>query len=94
MNLPKLIRVLSVSLAIVALLAFATVTVSGWHHHDSANEAKCPYCHLGHQAAVQPETGQDATPLLSVASLVLPEDAVCTVSFVVALTPSRAPPVA
>jgi hypothetical protein len=94
MNVPKIIRILGVSLALVALLTFATLVVSGWHHHDSANEARCPYCHLGHQAAVQAETSQSATVLLAVASLPLPEDFAPAASPVFSLTPSRAPPIA
>ena len=46
----KTIRILGVSLALVALLVFATGVVSDWNHHDSTNDARCPYCHLGHQA--------------------------------------------
>jgi hypothetical protein len=93
-NVPKIIRVLGVSLALVALLTFATLVVSGWHHHESANEASCPYCHLGHQAAVQPETTHCVTALLAVASLPLPEDFAPAASPVFSLTPSRAPPLA
>jgi len=58
MTVRNTLRIAGVSLALVALLIFATVIVSGWHHHDSVNEAQCPYCHLGHQVAAQPETGQ------------------------------------
>jgi hypothetical protein len=94
MKLPKIIRVLGVSLALLALLIFATLVISGWHHHDSANEAHCPYCHLGHQAAVQPEISQCATKLLAVACLPLPEDFAPAASPIFSLTPSRAPPLA
>jgi DUF2946 family protein len=86
------IRVLGVSLALVALLVFSTVVVSGWHHHDSATDAHCPYCQLSHHAAVQPETTHTVAVLLPISSLPLPEDsspAVSRVSFSIA---SRAPP--
>jgi hypothetical protein len=92
MNPRKIIRFLGFSVALVALLTFATVMVCGLHHHASANETNCPYCHLGHQAAVQPETGHEVTPLLPVVCSVSPEDASLSISFVVSLTPSRAPP--
>jgi hypothetical protein len=92
MTVRKTIRALEVSLALVALLVFATVIVSGWHHHDSANDTQCAYCHLGHQAAAQPETMQHDTVLLPLASLPLPEDSVVTPSPVYSLTSSRAPP--
>jgi hypothetical protein len=92
MSVQKTIRVLGVTLALVALLVFATVIVSGWHHHDSVNDAHCPYCHLGHQAAAQPETSQRLTVLLPIANLPLPEDSVLVVSPVSSHTASRAPP--
>jgi hypothetical protein len=92
MTLRKTIRVLGVSLALVSLLVFATVIGSSWHHHDSANDARCPYCHLGHQTAAQPETSQRVAVLLLVASLPVPEDSVLAASPVSSHTASRAPP--
>jgi hypothetical protein len=92
MTVRKTIRVLGVSLALVTLLVFATVVISGWHHHDSAKDAHCPYCHLGHQTAAQPETSQRVAVLLLLASLPLPEDSALIVSPVSSRTASRAPP--
>jgi len=94
MTVRNTIRVLGVSLALLALLVFSTVVVSGWHHHDSVNEAQCPYCHLGHQVAAQPETGHSVAILLPVASLPLPEDSGPAVSPVCLHIASRAPPAA
>jgi hypothetical protein len=92
MTVQKIIRILGVSLALASLLVFATVVVSGWHHHDSVNDSNCPYCHLGHQAAAQPETSQRVAVLSPLASLPLPEDAARTNSPVYSDTSSRAPP--
>jgi hypothetical protein len=92
MAVQKTIRVLGVSLALITLLVFATVIVSGWHHHDSANDAHCPYCHLGHQTAAQPETSQRVAVLLPVANLPLPEDVALVASPICSHTASRAPP--
>ena len=92
MTLDKTIRVLGVSLALLSLLVFATVVSSGWHDHDSANDSHCPYCHLGHQAAAQPEISQRVAVLSLLASLPLPEDFVPVASPVFSHTPSRAPP--
>jgi hypothetical protein len=92
MAMQKTIRVLGVSLALVALLVFATVGISSWHHHDSANDAQCPYCHLGHQTAAQPETSQRVFVLLPLASLPLPEDSSVVAPPVSSRTASRAPP--
>jgi hypothetical protein len=83
---------LGVSLALIALLVFSTVIVSGWHHHDSANDAQCPYCQLGHQAAVQPETTHHVAELLPLASLPVPEDSTPTISSASMHIASRAPP--
>jgi len=92
MTVRKTIRVLGVSLALIALLLFATVTVSGWHHHESTNDAQCPYCHLGHQTAAQPETSHRVAVLLRLSSLPLPEDSAPAISAVSSHIASRAPP--
>src|ERR1700675_3984983 len=92
MTVRNTLRILGVSLALIALLVFSTVLVSGWHHHASVNDAQCPYCHLGHQVAAQPETGHRVAVLLPVASLPLPEDSAPTVSLVSLHIASRAPP--
>jgi hypothetical protein len=92
MTVRNTLRVLGVSLALIALLVFATVVVSGWHHHESANEANCPYCHLGHQVAAQPETSHCIAVLLPFANLPLPEDLAPAVSPVSSQISSRAPP--
>jgi len=55
MTVRKTIRILGISLALIALLVFATGVVSDWHHSDSTNDARCPYCHLGHQTPIQAE---------------------------------------
>jgi hypothetical protein len=90
----KIIRIFGVSLAVITLLVFATIVVTGWHHHDSVNDAQCPYCHLGHQTAEQAEVSQDITPRLSVSGWSLPEALVVAISPVFSLTASRAPPTA
>ncbi len=88
----KTIRIFGVSLALVMLLVFTTVVIGGWHHHDSANDAHCPFCHLDHQTAAQPETSQRVAVLLTLASLPLPEDSALIVSPVSSHTAPRAPP--
>jgi hypothetical protein len=90
----KVFRILGVSLALVALLAFSTGVVSDWNHHDSTNDARCPYCHLSHQAAAQTENNQCTAVLNPVDSLPLPEDSVLVVSPVPSNRSSRAPPAA
>jgi hypothetical protein len=90
----KAIRILGVSLALVALLIFATGVVSDWNHHSPTDDANCPYCHMGHQTPVQ----LDRTPALSllklVACLVLPEDIVLAKGPVFSQSAPRAPPAA
>ncbi len=90
----KAILFLGVSLAIIALLVFATGVVSDWHHDDSTNDAQCPYCHLGHQTPVQPETPLCVAVLNPVAPVHLPEDVVPATSPVFSQTAPRAPPAA
>jgi hypothetical protein len=95
MNLQrKIIRILGVSLALVALLVFATGVVSDWHHDSFKNDAQCPYCHMGHQTPIQPETGLSVTVLNPVASVILPVEALFPTSPVFSQTAPRAPPVA
>jgi len=90
----KAIRILGVSLALVALLAFSTGVVSDWNHRDATNDARCPYCHLSHQAAAQTENDQCIAVLNPVDSLPLPEDSALVISPVSLNTSSRAPPAA
>ena len=94
MNARKIIRILGVSLALIALLVFATDSVSDWYHDNSANAAQCPFCHLSHQTPAQPETTQCVAVLSPVASLPLPEDAVPATGPVFSQTAPRAPPLA
>lgn len=94
MTARKTIRVLGVSLALLALLVFTMVVGTGWHHHDSVNDSHCPYCHLSHQTAAQPENTRSVAILSTVASLPLPEDFEWSAAPVVSHTPPRAPPAA
>jgi hypothetical protein len=90
----KAIRILGVSLALVALLVFATGVVSDWNHHDSTKDARCPYCHLGHQTPNQQEAPLCAAFLKAVDSLPLPEDVIQSSSPIFSQTAPRAPPAA
>jgi hypothetical protein len=94
MILRKTIRIFGVSLALVMLLVFATGVVSDWHHDFFTNDAHCPYCHLGHQIPVGPETSLCVAVLNPVASLALPEDVVPATSPVFSQAAPRAPPAA
>jgi hypothetical protein len=94
MTLRKTLRILGISLALVALLVFATGVVSDWHHHDSTTDAHCPYCHLGHQAPIQAESPLCITVLKPLASLPLAEDMVPPAGPVFSQTAPRAPPIA
>ena len=92
MTARKTIRILGISLALLALLVFATGVVSDWNHRDSTNDARCPYCHLGHQAANQQEVPLCAAFLKTIASVSLPEDAAPAREPVLSQTAPRAPP--
>jgi hypothetical protein len=91
----KTIRILGVSLALIALLVFATGVVSDWNHHDSTSDARCPYCHLGHQTPNQLEAPLCISVLKPVAALpLLLEDADPAAGPVLSQTAPRAPPAA
>jgi hypothetical protein len=88
----KTIRILGVSLALIVLLVFATGVVSDWHHQGSNDDARCPYCHLGHQTPAQLVAAPSVLMLKPVASLPLPQDAVLASGPVFSQTSPRAPP--
>ena len=94
MTARKTIRLLGVSLALLALLVFATGVVSDWHHGGASDNAQCPYCHLGHQTPAQLEVTPSAPLLKPIASLPLPEDIVLATGSVFSQTAPRAPPAA
>lgn len=94
MTVPKTIRLVGISLALLALLVFATGVVSDWHHQGTSDDAHCPYCHLGHQTPVQLEVAPWVLLLKRIASLPLPEDIVLATGPVFSQTAPRAPPAA
>jgi hypothetical protein len=90
----KTIRILGVSLALIALLVFATGVVSDWNHQGSNDDARCPYCHLGHQTPAQLVASPSVLMLKPVASLPLPQDAMLATGPIFSQTSPRAPPLA
>jgi hypothetical protein len=94
MTLRKTIRFLAVSLALLALLAFSTVVVSDFDCHTAADDARCPYCHLTHQAPAEPEITQCVSVLEPISVLPLPEDNTPVAVPIFSQTAPRAPPAA
>lgn len=90
----KTLRIVAVSLALVALLVFATGVVSDWNHQGANDDARCPYCHLGHQAPAQLVALPSVILLKPVASLPLPQDATLAAGPEFSQTSPRAPPLA
>jgi hypothetical protein len=90
----KTFRILAVSLALIALMVFATGVVSDWNHQGSTDDAHCPYCHLGHQTPAHLVAAPSVSMLKPVASLPLPLDAVLATGPVFSQTSPRAPPTA
>jgi hypothetical protein len=88
----KTFQILAVSLALIALLVFATGVVSDWNHQGANDDARCPYCHLGHQTPAQLVVAPSVSLLKPVASLPLPQDAVFETGPVFSQTSPRAPP--
>jgi hypothetical protein len=93
MKVRKTVRILGVSLALLALLVFATGVVSDWNHNGASDDAHCPYCHLAHQAPAEPEITQCVSVLEPIAFLPLPEDPTPVTVPVFSQTSPRAPPV-
>jgi hypothetical protein len=90
----KAIRLLGISLALVVLLVFATGVVSDWNHQGPSDDARCPYCHLGHQTPVQLEVASSVLLLKVVASLPFLEDIVLAAGPDFSQIAPRAPPAA
>jgi hypothetical protein len=90
----KTLRILGVTLALIALLVFATGVVSDWHHQGANDDARCPYCHLGHQTPAQLVVAPSVYLLKPVASLPLPQDAILATGPEFSQTSPRAPPAA
>jgi hypothetical protein len=93
MNVRKTVRFLAISFAALALLTFSTVVVSDFDCHNAADDARCPYCHLAHQAPAEPEVTQCVSVLEPIAFLPLPEDNTPFTVPVFSQTSPRAPPV-
>ena len=88
----KAARILSVVLPLLILVVFATGVVSDWNHNSHQDDARCPYCHLGHQIPSDLESAPPVYLLRLIASLPLPEDIVLVASPVFSQTAPRAPP--
>jgi len=59
----KAIRRVVVPVALLALLALATLGCV-WHHHANSSDTNCSICHLNHQAMERPDA-TDRAPALS-----------------------------
>ncbi len=94
MNGRSAIRLGALSFAAFALLVFSTTVVSDWDCHSAADDLRCPYCHLTHQAPAKPEIPPSHSVFQTVASLPLPEDSAVVVSPVLSNSDGRAPPAA
>jgi hypothetical protein len=94
MTLRKTIRFLAISLSLLALIAFSTIVVSDFDCHNAADDARCPYCHLIHQAPVELETTPCVSVLEPIAFLPLPEDMILAGVPIFFRTSPRAPPTA
>ena len=92
MNSWKTIRLLAVSFAVLALLMFSTAVVSDWDCHSAADDTRCPYCHLTHQAPAPQQTARFVAPLETISSLPVPLDSSPAIVLVLSETPPRAPP--
>lgn len=88
----KTLRILGVSLAVLAILVFATGVVSDWNHQGANDDARCPYCHLGHQTPAPLVVTLTVSLLKPIASMPLPQDAALGSGPTFSQTCPRAPP--
>jgi hypothetical protein len=88
----KTLRIVGVSLALIAILVFATGVVSDWNHQGANDDARCPYCHLGHQTPAQLVVAPTVSLLKPVASMPLPQDIILGLGPIFSQTSPRAPP--
>jgi hypothetical protein len=93
MNVRKTTRVSAILFAAFALLLFSTVVVSDFDCHNAADDARCPYCHLNHQAPALPEITKAVSLPEPIAFLPVPEDIAPVAGPVFFQTAPRAPPV-
>jgi hypothetical protein len=93
MTARKTIRFFGISLALIALVIFATGVVSDWNHQGPVDDAHCPYCHLGHQTPAQLVVAPAVMLLKIVAFLAPSADSGCVASVVFSQSAPRAPPV-
>jgi hypothetical protein len=93
MTARKTIRFLGVTLALIALVIFATGVVSDWSHQGPSADAHCPYCHLGHQTPAQLAVAPSSISLKPIAFLLLVVDILHFAAPIYSQTAPRAPPV-
>jgi len=90
----KPFRILGIFVALVALLVFSTVVVSDFDCHSASDDARCPYCHLSHQAPAPIVAAPSVSLLKPLASIPLPQDTLLESGPDFSQTSPRAPPAA
>jgi len=94
MTVRNAVRILCLSLVLVALLVFVTGVVSDWNHSGTNDDARCPYCHWGHQTPAQLEAAPSLALLNPLHSLPLPEESPLAIAPALSQIAPRAPPAA
>jgi len=80
--------------ALVALVVFSTVVVTDFDCHSATDDARCPYCHLTHQAPAPIVVAPSVSLLKPVASIPLPQETLLESGPDFSQTSPRAPPAA
>ncbi|HTC63793.1 MAG TPA: hypothetical protein VK709_13195 [Candidatus Saccharimonadales bacterium] len=93
MTTRNIIRLLGVTLALLVLVIFVTGVVSDWSHQGPSDDARCPYCHMGHQTPAQLAIAPSGISLKPVAFLLLAVEVLHIVGPIYSQTAPRAPPV-
>lgn len=85
-------RLLAVSLALVALFIFAATSGGLWHHHSESSSGNCSICHLNHESLEHFPHGQCAPVLIALAAGIEPRAPRFTRNNDLPPLPARAPP--
>jgi hypothetical protein len=87
----KAIRYVVVPVALVALLALATLGCV-WHHHANSSDTNCSICHLNHQVMERPVASDRAPELSPMGTRPDPREPDFVSGPAVRRIPARAPP--
>lgn len=88
----KAIRVVAVSVALLALFVLAATLGGIWHHHAGASDTNCSICHFNHQPMERPLASHREPALATVGRCPDPKEPGFLANPETPRLPARAPP--